>query len=454
MKTLHLAMIAICSLIGISSPEIASAMTANNTEVTAPTNPGTSNPVAHSNFTFPALHPSLPSYAAIHVAEPPDKTLPIVITGTLYKLFPNVIILKVQNPQGSLILISQLKPSSIGGFSLSFVPMAPLWSARGNYTVTVVTGSLELGSTAFFFNGTTYRTSPVPPAHNGALPLEQLRSGIKARNVTCNDDMQLIIKAEDGSPACVKHDTAQKLIERGWAKGPVGVSAMAEPSVELNNVTASLQPVILGMSFFVNANVTNNQDAPITYYGGCASPLSVKFDNIKTSTDGIHCLAESRYVLGPHESAHVQSEKINTVYNETGPDYAYAQVKFSYESNGTSSSQFASAEFPILHAIKLDCTEPFGTQMAKITGSVNVTRAIALAKSSPEFQSKIRQYGSVTYTDFYNDLYPAQSCDSYWKGIEVMFTANSENGTRNIRVTEDVGLTKVLKIEDFQAVLN
>ncbi|MDE1863703.1 MAG: hypothetical protein KGI33_12455, partial [Thaumarchaeota archaeon] len=242
--------------------------------------------------------------------------------------------------------------------------------------------------------------------------------------------------------------------EWGWAKGPVGVSAMAKPSVELNNVTASLQPVILGMSFCVNANVTNNQDAPITYYGGCASPLSVTFDNIQTSTGGIHCLAESRYVLGPHESAHVQSEKINTVYNETGPDYAYAQVRFSYESNGTSSSQFASAEFPILHAIKLNCTETFGTQMAKITSSVNVTRAIALAKSSPEFQSKVRQYGSVTYTDFYNDLYPAQSCDSYWKGIEVMFTANSENGTRNIRVTEDVGLTKVLKVEDFQAVLN
>ena len=26
-----------------------------------------------------------------------------------------------------------------------------------------------------------------------------------------------MIKSEDGSPACVKPDTAQKLIERGWA---------------------------------------------------------------------------------------------------------------------------------------------------------------------------------------------------------------------------------------------
>ena len=47
-------------------------------------------------------------------------------------------------------------------------------------------------------------------------PLQQFKSGIKAEDVKCKEGLQLVIKAEDGSPACVKPDTAQTLIMRGW----------------------------------------------------------------------------------------------------------------------------------------------------------------------------------------------------------------------------------------------
>lgn len=49
-------------------------------------------------------------------------------------------------------------------------------------------------------------------------PLQQFKSGVKAHNIQCDKSFSLIIKAEDGSPACVKPDTGQILIERGWAK--------------------------------------------------------------------------------------------------------------------------------------------------------------------------------------------------------------------------------------------
>ncbi|MDE2589894.1 MAG: hypothetical protein KGL95_09560, partial [Patescibacteria group bacterium] len=55
------------------------------------------------------------------------------------------------------------------------------------------------------------------PAHM-EYPLEQFKSGIPVQDVKCNQGLQLIFKAEDLSPACVKPNTAQKLIERGWAK--------------------------------------------------------------------------------------------------------------------------------------------------------------------------------------------------------------------------------------------
>lgn len=49
-------------------------------------------------------------------------------------------------------------------------------------------------------------------------PLKQISSGILPENVTCTEGFQLIFKAVDNSPACVKPVTAQKLLERGWTK--------------------------------------------------------------------------------------------------------------------------------------------------------------------------------------------------------------------------------------------
>ena len=49
-------------------------------------------------------------------------------------------------------------------------------------------------------------------------PLKQFKLGIVLKNINCNNNFQLVIKAKDGTPACVKPETATKLIELGWAK--------------------------------------------------------------------------------------------------------------------------------------------------------------------------------------------------------------------------------------------
>ncbi len=48
-------------------------------------------------------------------------------------------------------------------------------------------------------------------------PLKQMKNVIKPETVVCNEGLELIFKSTDGSPACVKPKTAEKLIERGWA---------------------------------------------------------------------------------------------------------------------------------------------------------------------------------------------------------------------------------------------
>ncbi len=47
-------------------------------------------------------------------------------------------------------------------------------------------------------------------------PLEQFKSGIQVSNIQCTPDLSLVIKAEDGSPACIAQDNISKLILRDW----------------------------------------------------------------------------------------------------------------------------------------------------------------------------------------------------------------------------------------------
>jgi len=49
-------------------------------------------------------------------------------------------------------------------------------------------------------------------------PIKQLNSGILPLDIECKKELILIFKISDDSPACVKPETKEKLIERGWAR--------------------------------------------------------------------------------------------------------------------------------------------------------------------------------------------------------------------------------------------
>jgi hypothetical protein len=64
------------------------------------------------------------------------------------------------------------------------------------------------------------KTPSIPIIPKILPPLQQLKSGVTAKSVQCNTGLTLIIKAEDGSPACVTSQTAQTLTARGWGTAP------------------------------------------------------------------------------------------------------------------------------------------------------------------------------------------------------------------------------------------
>ena len=49
-------------------------------------------------------------------------------------------------------------------------------------------------------------------------PLKQIKNGISVKNIACKENMKLVFKNSDSSPACVKQTTVHKLMEWGWIK--------------------------------------------------------------------------------------------------------------------------------------------------------------------------------------------------------------------------------------------
>lgn len=52
-------------------------------------------------------------------------------------------------------------------------------------------------------------------------PLEQFKAGVDVEDIFCKWGFQLIIKASNGHPACVKPESTSKLVAWGWAKASI-----------------------------------------------------------------------------------------------------------------------------------------------------------------------------------------------------------------------------------------
>lgn len=67
-------------------------------------------------------------------------------------------------------------------------------------------------------------------------PLQQFQSGIPFTQIQCKDNLVLIQKY-DGTPACVKSETKQKLIERGWNENHDDKITIKDYKIDCNNQT-------------------------------------------------------------------------------------------------------------------------------------------------------------------------------------------------------------------------
>ncbi len=156
------------------------------------------------------------------------------------------------NPQGSggydkyenLTKIDKLEPNTsktIEGFVM--VVTYPGHSKTGHWLLEWVIRAKNV-SGKVLESSLFSRYLIIEPNFIPTSPLKQYESGTMAKDVTCKQGFQLIIKAADGSPACVKPETKIKLVERGW--GSITTHKMASSTIglritRLNNFTLNLK---------------------------------------------------------------------------------------------------------------------------------------------------------------------------------------------------------------------
>jgi len=74
-------------------------------------------------------------------------------------------------------------------------------------------------------------------------PKQQTNVGILPSEVQCKEGLKLIFKSTDGSPACVKPRTVEKLIERGWADSQYRALATKINTDEIEKIWMEFFPV-------------------------------------------------------------------------------------------------------------------------------------------------------------------------------------------------------------------
>lgn len=197
----------------------------------------TSNPICsihctHGKPTWKDFTPDLQFGSFFTGKAMPNSTIPIefdLVNNGNYTLY-NAVIVFFDSPLLSMTHSSfenfTLKPgeqkTTAGTIRTpSELPNVPILL---NYLIGAKDQDGRMGSKEFqqiinLANMSSYERSPV--VIHAAPPLKQFKSGIKAQDVKCKDNLVLAIKKENGLPACINPDGLAKLVIRGWAENPL-----------------------------------------------------------------------------------------------------------------------------------------------------------------------------------------------------------------------------------------
>lgn len=127
---------------------------------------------------------------------------------------------------------------------------------QGKYTMTIMTK--EDNDTGGGMSQTPFYVKFDTGALSHTSPLEQFKSGMSVQDIRCNDDLQLVIKAEDRSPVCVNQYVALRLAQIGWAVSNGSETRQLPDPTSALKLNLSVSPDIIHPKEFVTIKISVN----------------------------------------------------------------------------------------------------------------------------------------------------------------------------------------------------
>lgn len=174
--------------------------------------------------------------SSVGIFEDPETKLTVVDLGTFYGIGGNGTIPDViQVYRDDVIWKTTTKETGIApstSHSEWQIPQTFFFNELpGRYTLVLITNNIETLVYEFLVKQITSESeknnfvnnmTDMPKDEMNVVipklaPLKQIASGIPRDEISCKENLQLVFKNTNGSPACVMLETVEKLIERGWA---------------------------------------------------------------------------------------------------------------------------------------------------------------------------------------------------------------------------------------------
>ena len=180
-----------------------------------------------------------------------------------------------------------------------------------------------------------YTTGGGPASYGGTIPnmdtpLKQFKSGIAAKDVKCNEGLELLMKSHDNMPACVKSTSIQRLLGQGWinpynfngeniGKESVSLSAYQGVSNEAfyNNGTVA-------SNFTIGVNINNFKPSNASLVLQVYYNDGILYKTVRVSSDLIQLDGFYKYhLIAVSDKNHPPPFKVVATYNnETAIAYA------------------------------------------------------------------------------------------------------------------------------------
>lgn len=188
----------------------------------------------------------------------------------------------------------------------------------GNYTVEKFSDGTHTSST--YFSVSDSESMPSTPIL--VSPLRQFKWGVLSENIQCEPNFVLLTRSDsDNSPVCVKPDTAQQLIERGWTKEIVSKGVQITQN-QISNSSWVLSNSMAGLRnnegivnwknqtyYFETPNytkTTSGQDVRTLFHNVVFTLLPSGFGDIPLGgCEGTHYFTYARFADGTSEELHV-----------------------------------------------------------------------------------------------------------------------------------------------------